>query len=243
MPQRRRPSRDRSRPRRYVPGVRDSRPDLVIFDCDGVLVDSEPTSNRVLAAAVSAVGLDMGPEEAASAFEGMRLDEIAVAVEARLGIRLPADWITEFENRRAAEFRRGLTPIPGSDDALRRIRLAGTDVCVASQASREKTELTLGLTGLAVHFEPEWIFSSRMVVHGKPDPDLFLLAATAMGHDPCRCVVVEDGVPGARAGRAAGMRVLGFAPSPARARALGEEGAETFNSMARLPALVGIDGI
>lgn len=111
-------------------------------------------------------------------------------------------------------------------------------MCVASQARREKTALTLGLTGLRRFFPEAVIFSSTMVEHGKPHPGLFLLAAETMGFDPSNCVVVEDGVPGVEAGRAAGMRVLGYAPGGCDPNRLLKMGAEVFRSMAELPALL-----
>ncbi len=223
--------------RLYDPAV--SSPGLVIFDCDGVLVDSEPVSNRVLAATISEAGLEIEPGAVAREFEGMRLGEIVARIGERLGKPLPDGWIVDFEARRAAEFEKGLDAIPGVADALKSIRGAGIPVCVASQASLEKTELTLGLTGLARNFGPGSLFSSQMVANGKPDPDLFLLAARTMGCAPERCVVVEDGAPGARAGRLARMRVLGYSPAGDDGR-LAREGAETFTSMAELPVLLGL---
>jgi HAD superfamily hydrolase (TIGR01509 family) len=214
-------------------------PELVIFDCDGVLVDTEPVSNRVMAESITEAGLAMSAEEVADAFEGMRLDDIADKVEKRLGASLPEDWIPAFEERRAAEFRKGVKAIPGVDDALMRIGGAGVRACVASQASLEKTRLTLGLSGLIERFGEGALFSSRMVERGKPHPDLFLFAARSMECDPADCVVVEDGVLGARAGRLAGMSVLGYAPD-GRGERLKDEGARTFESMAELPALLGL---
>lgn len=215
-------------------------PELVIFDCDGVLVDSEPVSNRVLAGAIAEAGLPITAEAVTESFAGMRLDEIAAAVEKRLGRSLPEDWIATFEERRAGEFRKGLDPIPGVAQVLTTIAASGTRACVASQASREKTELTLGLTGLIEHFEPDALFSSHMVKQGKPHPDLFLFAAQEMGADPESCVVVEDGVLGARAGRLAGMRTLGYAPTT-DGGSLANEGATVFSSMEEVPALLGLD--
>ncbi|MFN8217263.1 MAG: HAD family phosphatase [Solirubrobacterales bacterium] len=214
-------------------------PELVIFDCDGVLVDTEPVSNRVLAEAIGEVGLAMSTEEVTEGFAGMRLDDIAARVEARIGERLPDDWVAAFEARRAAEFRKGVAAIPGVVEALASIGAAGIRTCVASQASRQKMELTLGLSGLIERFEGDALFSSRMVEHGKPHPDLFLLAARSMGSAPAACVVVEDGVLGARAGRLAGMSVLGYA-GDGRGERLAREGARTFESMAELPALLGL---
>lgn len=211
----------------------------MIFDCDGVLVDTEPISNRVMASAISEAGLAMSTEEVAQAFEGMRLDDIASEVEKRHGAKLPEGWVVAFEERRAAEFRKGVEAIPGVAEALASIDAAGVRTCVASQASRQKIELTLGLSGLIDHFEESSIFSSRMVERGKPYPDLFLLAARSMRFHPASCVVVEDGILGARAGRLAGMDVFGYAPD-GRSERLASEGARTFESMAELPALLGL---
>lgn len=115
---------------------------LLIFDCDGVLVDTEPTSNRVLARAITAAGLPMQAEEVADLFEGMRLADIQAEVEKRRESRLPKDWRANFEAERAAAFEQGLDPIPGIAEVLARAAAAGTPMCVASQARREKTELT-----------------------------------------------------------------------------------------------------
>jgi HAD superfamily hydrolase (TIGR01509 family) len=214
-------------------------PDLVIFDCDGVLVDTEPISNRVMAGAISEAGLPMTTEEVSAAFEGMRLDDIAAEVEKQLGKKLPPGWVVAFEQRRAAEFRKGVEAVPGVAEALASIVSAGIPVCVASQASREKVELTLGLSGLIERFDATSLFSSRMVERGKPHPDLFLLAARSMKCGPAGCAVVEDGVLGARAGRLAGMDVLGYAPD-GKGERLAREGARTFDSMTELPALLGL---
>lgn len=216
-----------------------TQPELVIFDCDGVLVDSEPVSNRVLADAIADAGLPITAEEVSRSFTAMQLTEIAAAVEERLGRGLPDDWIEAFEERRATEFRKGIDPIPGIAQALTRITAAGIQICVASQARREKTELTLGLTGLIDHFETAALFSSRMVPRGKPHPDVFLFAAREMGVEPDGCVVVEDAAPGARAGRLAGMRTLGYAPA-GDGEHLADEGATVFTSMDELPALLAL---
>jgi HAD superfamily hydrolase (TIGR01509 family) len=212
---------------------------LVIFDCDGVLVDSEPISNRLLAAAITNAGLPMALEEVARSFEGWRLRDIQTEVERRLGTQLPPGWLAEFEAERAAAFEEGLRTIPGVLEVLAKANDRGLGMCVASQASREKMTLTLGLTGLGAFFPASALFSSTMVERGKPHPDLFLLAADSMGFEPARCAVVEDGVPGVEAGRRAGMRVLGYAPADSADR-LRLAGAETFASMADLPALLGL---
>jgi HAD superfamily hydrolase (TIGR01509 family) len=212
---------------------------LVIFDCDGVLVDSEPTSNRVLAAAISEAGLAIGPGEVEREFEAMRLADIQARVEERLGRPLGAGWLGDFERRREAAFRQGIDPVAGVVEVLRELRAAGRPICVASQARREKTELTLGLTGLRPYFDDAALFSSTMVARGKPHPDLFLHAAAAMGFEPARCAVVEDAVPGVEAALAAGMPALGYAP-PGRDDRLARAGARAFASMAELPGLLSV---
>jgi HAD superfamily hydrolase (TIGR01509 family) len=214
-------------------------PELVIFDCDGVLVDTEPVSNRVMAEVIREAGVAMSVEEVTEAFAGMRLDDIALAVEERLGKSLPEGWVVAFEERRAAEFRKGVRAIPGIADALTAIDAAGVQTCVASQASLQKMKLTLGLSGLIEHFAESSLFSSRMVPRGKPYPDLFLFAAREMGFRPADCVVVEDGVLGVRAGRRAGMNVLGYAPGGKHER-LEREGAAALESMTELPALLSL---
>jgi len=213
---------------------------LVIFDCDGVLVDSEPTSNRVMARAINDAGLSMTCEEVAEAFQGMRLCDMQREVERRLGRTLPATWLEEFERERAAAFEDELAPVDGIAEVLRTVCQAGTLYCVASQASTRKMELTLGLTGLHAFFEAQRIFSSTMVRRGKPAPDLFLHAAAKMGADADRCVVIEDGVAGAQGARRAGMRCLGYAPTQERRDALAAAGAETFSSMSQLTGLLGL---
>jgi HAD superfamily hydrolase (TIGR01509 family) len=213
---------------------------LVIFDCDGVLVDSEPTSNRVMARAIADAGLLMTPSEVAEAFQGMRLRDMQTTVEERLGRALPSSWLQTFERERAAAFERELAPVEGIAEVLRQVVDTGTCFCVASQASTTKMELTLGLTGLSPFFEEERIFSSTMVRHGKPHPDLFLLAAERMGYEPARCAVVEDGVTGVQGARRAGMTVFGYAPQEDGAQRLAAAGAEIFTSMEQLTQLLGV---
>jgi hypothetical protein len=146
---------------------------LVIFDCDGVLVDSEPTSNRVLAEAISEAGLSIEADEVGREFEGMRLVDIQARVEEELDRPLGESWLREFEARRVEAFKAGVDAIDGVEVVLRGLRAAGRAFCVASQARREKTELTLGLAGLRGYFDDTAQFSSTEVERGKPHPDLF----------------------------------------------------------------------
>jgi HAD superfamily hydrolase (TIGR01509 family) len=212
-------------------------PKLVIFDCDGVLVDSEATSNRVLAEAITEAGQAIDADEVSRQFEAMRLTDIQARVEERIGRQLGEQWLLDFERRREAAFRQGMDAIDGVEAVLGGLHAAGRPICVASQARREKTELTLGLTGLRRYFADSALFSSTMVERGKPHPDLFLYAAVTMGVEPSRCVVVEDAVPGVQGALAAGMPALGYAP-PGSDDRLARAGAHTFSAMADLPELL-----
>lgn len=212
---------------------------LLIFDCDGVLVDSEPISNRVMAEAVERLGVAMTPSEVATSFQGRRLEEMARDVEARLGDRLPSGWLSDFQLARARAFEEELRPIAGVEDVLIELDRRHLPRCVASQAGPEKIELTLGLTGLRRYFAPDALFSASMVPRPKPHPDLFLHAAAALGFAAERCVVIEDGALGVAAARAAGMQVLGFADGPA-GDALAAGGAELFTSMQELPQILAL---
>ena len=200
--------------------------DLVIFDCDGVLVDSEPLSNAVLAAALTGAGLPTSPEEAVATYKGMHISDVIARAQAGLGGPLPEGFIAQYEQARAEVFRRELTPIPGAADAVRVIRAAGIAVCVASQGKVSKSELTLGLTGLRDLFSPGAVFSAHEVARGKPYPDLFLHAAERMGAAPARSVVVEDTPIGVTAAVAAGMRAVGYA-ADSDPEALRRAGADT----------------
>lgn len=216
-----------------------SPPALVIFDCDGVLVDSEPISNRVLAELLTRCGLPTTTEQALAIYKGLIMRDVVARAEAQLGRALPADFVGRFETERADEFRRRLHSVPGAGAAVRAVRDAGVPVCVATQGKPEKTELTLGLTGLRKLFAPDAVFTSYGVARGKPFPDLFLHAAEAMGAPAAATAVVEDTPIGVAAGVAAGMRVLGYA-ADADPEALRAAGAEPFDDLGELPALLGL---
>jgi HAD superfamily hydrolase (TIGR01509 family) len=212
-------------------------PVLVIFDCDGVLVDSEGISNAVLAQALSRLGLEISGEEAHEAYRGMFLTEIAADAERRLSAPLPADFMERFERDREEAFRAQLQPVPGAAQAVRAVVAMGYEVCVASQGRLSKTELTLTLTGLRDLFGPDALFSAHSVGRGKPAPDLFLYAAAAMGAEPDRCVVVEDTMIGVRAALAAGMRAIAYLPDGA-ADAFDAAGVKTVRALDELPGLL-----
>jgi HAD superfamily hydrolase (TIGR01509 family) len=209
--------------------------DLVIFDCDGVLVDSEPISNAVLAQMLGDEGLAITLEQARATFQGLRLDGVVAEAERRLGRSLPAGWLEGYERRRSETFRRELAVVDGAAAAVRTISDAGIAVCVASQGKIEKTMLSLQLTGLDTLFAPDVLFSAHTVEHGKPAPDLFLHAAATMGAQPGRCVVVEDTASGVTAAVRAGMRVLGLAADSDES-ALRQAGAEVIDSLGELRA-------
>ncbi len=207
--------------------------DLVIFDCDGVLVDSETLGNRVIARVATELGAAMTEAEALALFRGCKMAYCVAEIERRLGRAVPASFVSDLRARMADAFRLELRPIDGVAAALDAIDLP---VCVASSGPREKILLTLGLTGLLPRFEGR-IFSAYDVGSWKPDPGLFLHAAAAIGASPDRCAVIEDSVLGVRAGRAAGMTVFGFeaAHEPGT---LQREGANIFRHMSELPTLL-----
>ncbi len=218
---------------------------LVILDCDGVLVDSEPISVGVLTAFVRAAGAGIGEEEAYALFLGRSIDAVAELVRAKFGLALGRDDLAGIRAETYRRFRSGLRPVPGVAAAL--ADLAGPR-CVASSSSPERIRLSLSLTGLLEMLEPH-IYSASMVARGKPAPDLFLHAAERMGVRPEDCVVVEDSPAGIDAARRAGMRVLAFAGGshavPARlAERLAALGPDAiFDDMRHLPGLVaGVTG-
>lgn len=212
---------------------------LVIFDCDGVLVDSESISNAVLAEMLSEVGLQTTLRQARAAYQGLRLDGVVAEAERRLGRSLPSGFIESYERRRATAFRSGLRAIAGAAEAVEAVTAAGIPVCVASQGKIEKTTLSLQITGLDRLFAAEALFSAHSIRRGKPDPELFEHAAARMGAQPSRCVVVEDTPSGVTAAVRAGMRALGYA-ADADAIALANAGAEILDSMSELPIALGL---
>jgi HAD superfamily hydrolase (TIGR01509 family) len=212
---------------------------LVIFDCDGVLVDSEPLANVSFSRALKAVGLDWSVEETMRRLMGRSLKSCLEICEAELGRKLPDDFLEKMQAVTYQSFRDApLQPVAGVREAIVALQEAGLDTCVASSGSPEKMRFTLGLTGLWDLFEGR-IYSASQVPRGKPFPDLFLHAAIDMDVQPFDCVVVEDSVPGIQAARSAGMRALAYAGEPyADPPALKQAGGEVFDAMQRLPGLV-----
>ena len=209
--------------------------ELVIFDSDGVLVDSEPHANRVLAALLTECGLPTTFEESLRDYVGSSIPRVRRIARDRLGRPLPADFERRYYEALFERLRRGLEPIPGARQAIERIPLPS---CVASSGSRERIELSLGLTGLLSRFEGR-MFSAEDVERGKPAPDLFLFAAESLGVDPSRCAVIEDSPLGIEAANAAGMMSFGFAGSTPPDR-LSEARGGVFTVMDQLPGLLGV---
>ncbi len=212
---------------------------LVIFDCDGVLVDSEPLANASFARALSREGLNWTVEETMRRLMGRSMKSCLEIIEGVLERKLPTTFLDDMQAETYQAFRDApLRAIPGASTAALALQAAGVKTCVASSGTPEKMRFTLGLTGLWPLFEGR-IFSASEVPRGKPFPDLFLHAASYMGAVPADTVVVEDSVPGIEAARAAGMRALAYAGAPHAHRAeLAAAGAEIFDDMSLLPMLV-----
>jgi len=205
---------------------------LVIFDCDGVLVDSERLAVRTEAEILDSLGWHLTEQQIVERFVGRSAGYMHEQIEAYLGRKI--DWETEFEARYRDVFTRELRPVEGVEDALDRIDVP---VCVASSGTHAKIRFSLDLTGLTARFDGR-IFSVEDVEHGKPAPDLFLYAAARMGCDPSECAVVEDSVSGVSAGVAAGMSVFGYAGGVTPASDLAVDGAHVFHQMVDLPGLL-----
>ena len=216
---------------------------LVILDCDGVLVDSEPIAARVAAKTMSDLGFTVTAEEMSTWYAGLSADAVTQSLEALYNLKAPSH-VNELRRRKIMEaFVVELQPIPGVVKALKQI---GLKKCVASSSHPERLALALRLTGLAPLFGNN-VFSSSMVARGKPAPDLFLYAAQRMMIPPQRCVVVEDSEVGVTAAKAAGMRVFGFCGGghcrAGHAERLIASGAHSiFERMAELPQLIGKHG-
>jgi len=208
--------------------------ELVIFDCDGVLIDSERLAIKVDVTVLRELGWPLSEAEVIERFVGRSDREARTEIEAHLGRTLPAGFHAGVEHRYRAVFAEALTPVDGVLEALDRIALP---TCVASSATHDHLRYTLGLTGLYDRFAGR-IFSADDVAAGKPAPDLFLHAAGRMGATPAGCVVVEDSRPGVTAARAAGMRVLAFAGGLTPGEILDGPDTIVFDDMRALPSLL-----
>lgn len=209
--------------------------DLVVFDCDGVLIDSEPIANVTLSRLLATVGLHLTPDEVGHRFVGRSRDTcIAMAGEMR-GERLPDDFATRWDDAFHEMLEREVKPVEGVPELLASL---GIPFCVASNGEPRHMELGLRAAGL-MRFVEGRLFSARDVAHPKPAPDVYLHAARAMGAAPQRCAVVEDTATGVKAGMAAGMTVFGYVAGPqSDAATLRALGAIPFDRMADLPRLL-----
>lgn len=179
--------------------------DLVIFDCDGVLVDSEDLSCRCLSDALTQAGIEMSTEQALERFLGRSTAAVLEYCQS-VGQPIPANFLADLAGQVRETFRAQLKAIPGVATVLAELRLP---YCVASSSDLDRVKFSLELTGLASYFAQR-LYTSQMVERGKPAPDLFLHAAGRMGFDPCRTLVIEDSISGVLAAKAAGMKVWGF---------------------------------
>ncbi|WP_420396117.1 HAD family hydrolase [Nioella sp.] len=214
-----------------------TRPDLVIFDCDGVLVDSETVSNRVLVENLTRHGLPMTLERSMELFVGGTMRGVGEQAR-RMGADLPSDWVDEIYAETYAALRLGVDVIAGIPELLNHLEAEGIPCAVGSNGSEAKMEITLGQNGLLERFKGA-IFSAHTLKTAKPDPDLYLAAAAHFDVNPSRAVVVEDSATGATAAARAGMRCLGYAANDDGAR-LSAVGAEVFDSMFAVPGLIGL---
>ncbi|MFB6508202.1 MULTISPECIES: HAD family phosphatase [unclassified Streptomyces] len=210
--------------------------ELVIFDNDGVLVDSEPIANTILAEYLTELGHPTSYQESLRDYMGSAVHRVHDLVEERTGEKLPEDFDATLHARTVAAFQQELEPVPGIADVLGKLVADGVPYCVASSGSHERIRAGHRKTGMDQWFEEEWIFSSEDVGRGKPAPDLFLHAAERMGVRPERCVVIEDSPLGVEAARAAGMDVYGFTSMMPADRLTGVTG--YFSDMGQLPELL-----
>jgi HAD superfamily hydrolase (TIGR01509 family) len=180
--------------------------ELIIFDCDGVLVDSESIAAQVMAAHVSALGWPMSLVQCQQAFKGLSLASCRAIIEQHLRKKLPAHFFQYLQQDTFAAFERDLTAVIGIEALLQTLCVGS---CVASSGYFDKLAVTLQKTALQ-HYFANRVYSAEQVANGKPAPDLFLYAAAQMSVAPARCLVIEDSLPGVEAALAAGMQVIGF---------------------------------
>lgn len=210
----------------------------MIFDCDGVLVDSERLAIHFDADIFTEFGWEITPQEIADRYMGRSYGFMTGDLAERVGT-LPADFDERYHRGLDELFQAELAAVPGVADAIDRIEAAGITTCVASSSSHDRLRSSLGLTGLYERFDGR-IFSASEVENGKPAPDLFLHAATKQGCEPSRCVVVEDSEYGVQAARSAGMRCFAYAAGLIAPDRLEGTGSTLFSDMRDLPDLLGV---
>lgn len=207
---------------------------LIIFDCDGVLVDSEKIANQAFVDCLADCKVSMSLTEAIQLFKGQKVSHCLTIIESITGSKLPQNFEATFRDKMMSAFETSLKPITGVEDAIRALK--GFDMCVASNGPIEKVQKTLSLTGLDKHFGKN-IFSAYTIQKWKPEPDLFLHASSTFKVQPKDCLVVEDSALGILAAQRAKMNVLGFAAGD-NEKELSETGVAIFDDMFNLPKLV-----
>lgn len=211
--------------------------DAILFDCDGVLVDSEPTTNAVFGAMLRELGADITDEETLHRFVGKSVREELDAIAALTGRPIPAGWYERFQARRDEALALDVQAIPGVEAVLDAAVSRGFVQAVASGADRGKMRVTLGRTGLLARLQPH-IYGADQVERSKPHPDVYLLAARGLGIDPSRCLVIEDTPTGTCAGIAAGATVFGFCARAEPRALLGAGAAMVFDDMTQLAQIL-----
>ncbi len=214
-----------------------SAPQAVVFDCDGVLVDSEPITNAVLCAMLNEQGLDFDLERTIRTFMGKSVKDEMVAIEGMIGRPLASDWHPQFVLRRDAALAVQIRAVPGAPEVVARVAALGIRYAVASGADCAKMRLTLGTCGLLPYFEGR-MFGADMVARAKPAPDVYELALRTLGVVPSQAVVIEDTPTGTRAGVAAGATVYGLTTLNTAATLMKAGASLTFERMEQLPELL-----
>lgn len=212
-------------------------PKLVIFDCDGVLVDSETIANEVIVHSLASYDLTLEFDHCMDLFVGTS-DNYMQATAKKMGAQLPPDWLEEIDRKTFARLRQGVPVIAGVVNIIDQLEALDIEYCVASNGSDEKMAITLGQTGLLQRFENAR-FSAHSIGISKPDPGLFLYAAKHFNAPPETCIVIEDSPSGAKAARRANMKCFGYAPHN-EGQKLSTEGAQVFRHMEELAGLLGI---
>jgi HAD superfamily hydrolase (TIGR01509 family) len=210
---------------------------LVIFDCDGVLVDSELITNRIFAAMINELGIPVTLDDMFEKFVGRTMSYCCELIARMSGRPVPDDFVAQYRLRTTAALQSELKAVPGIEKALDAIEALGLPYCVASSGSHDKMKTTLGITGLFPRMQGK-LYSVTEVVNAKPAPDVFLHAARMCGVDAGSCCVVEDSPIGVAAGVAAGMTVFGYCALTPQQRLLDAGAHATFSDMSRLPDLL-----
>lgn len=211
--------------------------DMVIFDCDGVVVDSEPLTNAVLRDDLAARGLDLTLAQVMDEFVGGTMAAVGQQA-AQMGAEIPGDWLDQVYAKIYAHLAENVEAVPGIATVLDRLDAAGIPYAIGSNGSRRKMEITLGRTGLYDRFAGK-LYSGQEIPNPKPAPDVYLLAAREAGVMPDRCAVIEDSASGAKATKAAGMTCFGFIAETPPAK-LAQIADHLFKDMAALPDLLGV---